>query len=124
MLIFTAENEMVYRISEQFLIPAITHETPVKERRQWLEAFNAGEVLALATSRVLNEGVNIPAASVAIVLSGSASSREHIQRLGRILRKLPEKEAILYEVVTAETTEEHISRKRGETKPRIMEAEN
>lgn len=114
-LIFTAENEMVYRISEQFLIPAITHETPVKERRQWLEAFNAGEVLALATSRVLNEGVNIPAASVAVVLSGSASSREHIQRLGRILRKQPEKEAILYEVVTAETTEEHISRKRGET---------
>jgi superfamily II DNA or RNA helicase len=113
-LIFTAENEMVYRLSEQFLIPAITHETPVKERRQWLEAFNAGEVLALATSRVLNEGVNIPAASVAIVLSGSASSREHIQRLGRILRKQPEKEAILYEVVTAETTEEHISRRRGE----------
>src|SRR5215210_2058904 len=39
-LIFTAENEMVYRISEQFLIPAITHETGIKERRQWLEAFN------------------------------------------------------------------------------------
>ncbi|HEY7546655.1 MAG TPA: DEAD/DEAH box helicase family protein, partial [Blastocatellia bacterium] len=99
-LIFTAENEMVYRISEQFLIPSITHETPIKERREWLEAFNRGEVLALATSKVLNEGVNIPAASVAVVLSGSGSSREHIQRLGRILRKQPDKEAILYEVVT------------------------
>jgi superfamily II DNA or RNA helicase len=120
-LIFTAENQTVYRISEQFLIPAITHETPVKERRLWLEAFNAGEVLALATSRVLNEGVNIPAASVAIVLSGSASSREHIQRLGRILRKQPEKEAILYEVVTAETTEEQISRRRGEAPQRLQE---
>lgn len=111
-LIFTAENEMVYRISEQLLIPAITHETGIKERRQWLEAFNAGEVMALATSKVLNEGVNIPEASVAIVLSGSGSSREHIQRLGRILRKQPEKEAILYEVVTSETTEENISRRR------------
>ena len=111
-LIFTAENEMVYRISEQLLIPAITHETGIKERRQWLEAFNAGEVLALATSKVLNEGVNIPEASVAIVLSGSGSSREHIQRLGRILRKQPGKEAILYEVVTSETTEENISRRR------------
>jgi superfamily II DNA or RNA helicase len=121
-LIFTAENQTVYRISEQFLIPAITHETPVKERRLWLEAFNAGEVLALVTSRVLNEGVNIPAASVAIVLSGSASSREHIQRLGRILRKQPEKEAILYEVVTAETTEEHISRRRGESPQKAMES--
>jgi superfamily II DNA or RNA helicase len=112
-LIFTAENEMVYRISEQFLIPAITHETGIKERRHWLEAFNKGEVLALATSKVLNEGVNIPAASVAIVLSGSGSSREHIQRLGRILRKQPDKEAILYEVVAAGTTEEGISRRRG-----------
>jgi superfamily II DNA or RNA helicase len=118
-LIFTAENETVYRISEQFLIPAITHETPIKERRLWLEAFNAGEVLALATSRVLNEGVNIPAASVAIVLSGTASSREHTQRLGRILRKQPEKEAILYEVITAETTEEHISRRRSENPQRM-----
>jgi superfamily II DNA or RNA helicase len=111
-LIFTAENEMVYRISEQFLIPAITHETGIKERRHWLEAFNQGDVLALATSKVLNEGVNIPEASVAVILSGSGSSREHIQRLGRILRKQPDKEAILYEVVTSETTEENISRRR------------
>lgn len=112
-LIFTAENEMVYRISEKFLIPAITHETNIKERRQWLEAFNKGDVLALATSKVLNEGVNIPDASVAVVLSGSGSTREHIQRLGRILRKQPDKEAILYEVVTADTTEEHISKRRS-----------
>jgi superfamily II DNA or RNA helicase len=112
-LIFTAENEMVYRISEKFLVPSITHATPVKERRAWLEAFNQGEVLALATSKVLNEGVNIPAASVAVVLSGSGSTREHIQRLGRILRKQPDKEAILYEVVTRDTTEEQISRRRG-----------
>lgn len=114
-LIFTAENEMVYRISEMFLIPAITHETPVKERRQWLESFNQGDILALATSKVLNEGVNIPDAAIAIVLSGSGSSREHIQRLGRILRKQPDKEAILYEVVAADTTEEGISRRRGGT---------
>src|SRR5262249_13293518 len=65
-LIFTADNETVYSISQQFLIPAITHETPIKERRAWLEAFNCGEVLALATSKVLNEGVNIPEAAVAV----------------------------------------------------------
>jgi superfamily II DNA or RNA helicase len=113
-LIFTAENEMVYSISEQFCIPDITHQTSIKERKSWLEAFNRGDVLALATSKVLNEGVNIPEASVAIILSGSGSTREHIQRLGRILRKQPDKEAILYEVVTSETTEEHISRRRSD----------
>jgi superfamily II DNA or RNA helicase len=114
-LIFTAENEMVYRISEKFFIPAITHQTAIKERRGWLEAFNQGDVLALATSKVLNEGVNIPEAAVAVVLSGSGSTREHIQRLGRILRKQPGKEAILYEVVASETTEERISERRRNT---------
>nr|MBA2341702.1 ATP-dependent helicase [Pyrinomonadaceae bacterium] len=111
-LIFTQENEMVYRISEQFFVPAITHHTGIKERREWLEAFNKGEVLALATSKVLNEGVNIPEAAIAIVLSGSGSTREHIQRLGRILRKQPGKEAILYEVIATDTTEEYISQRR------------
>ena len=115
-LIFTAENEMVYRISNDYLIPAITHETNVKERKFWLDAFNAGDVLALATSKVLNEGVNIPDASVAIILSGSGSSREHIQRLGRILRKHEGKQAIMYEVVTRDTTEEYTSQKRSDAR--------
>lgn len=115
-LIFTAENEMVYRISSDFLIPAITHETNVKERRFWLEALNKGDVAALATSKVLNEGVNIPDASVAIILSGSGSSREHIQRLGRILRKKEGKQAVLYEVVTRNTSEEYISQRRSDAR--------
>lgn len=115
-LIFTAENAAVYQISQKFLIPAITHETNIKERKQWLEAFNSGDVLALATSKVLNEGVNVPDASVAIVLSGSGSSREHIQRLGRILRKHGDKQAILYEVVTRDTTEENTSRRRSDAR--------
>ena len=79
---------------------------------RYYDAFNRGEILALATSKVLNEGINIPEASVAVVLSGSGSSREHIQRLGRILRKQPGKEAILYEVVTADTAEERMSDRR------------
>lgn len=112
-LIFTADNEMVYRISQDFLIPAITHETNIKERKFWLDAFNRGDVLALVTSKVLNEGVNIPDASVAIVLSGSGSSREHIQRLGRILRKKENKQAILYEIVARQTAEEFIAQKRS-----------
>jgi superfamily II DNA or RNA helicase len=115
-LIFTAENEMVYRISRDFLIPAITHETNIKERKFWLDAFNKGEVSALATSKVLNEGVNIPDASVAIILSGSGSSREHIQRLGRILRKKENKQAILYEVVSRHTAEEFTSQKRSDVR--------
>ncbi len=111
-IIFTSDNDTVYAISAAFLIPAITHQTPTKERKAILEGFNRGDYLALATSKVLNEGVNVPEASVAIILSGSGSIREHVQRLGRVLRKREGKQAILYEVVTAGTVEENISRRR------------
>ncbi|WP_394649365.1 DEAD/DEAH box helicase family protein [uncultured Deinococcus sp.] len=111
-LIFTDDNATVYRISREFLIPAITHQTPVKERHELLEKFRAGRYRVLVTSRVLNEGVDVPEASVAVVLSGTATEREYIQRLGRILRRAEGKQAALYEVVTEGTTEERVSRQR------------
>jgi superfamily II DNA or RNA helicase len=114
MLIFTTDNATVYRISQQFLIPAITYQTPVKERHEILTKFRAGEYKTLVASHVLNEGVDVPAASIAIILSGTGSPREYIQRLGRILRKGNDKNkrAILYEVVTEDTSEEGTSQRR------------
>jgi superfamily II DNA or RNA helicase len=115
-LIFTADNTTVYRISQQLLIPAITHQTPVKERHEILTKFREGEYNTLVASHVLNEGVDVPAASVAIILSGTGSTREYIQRLGRVLRKgnVANKQAILYEVVAEDTSEEGTSaRRRG-----------
>lgn len=115
-LIFTADNATVYRISQEFLIPAITHQTPVKERHEILTRFREGEYKTLVASHVLNEGVDVPAASVAIILSGTGSAREYIQRLGRVLRKGKGKDKIarLYEVVAEDTSEEGTSaRRRG-----------
>ncbi len=111
-LIFTHDNATVYTIARQFLVPVITHQTKTKERREVLERFNSGAYPIVATSRVLNEGVNVPEANVAIILSGSGSVREHVQRLGRILRKSGDKEATLYEVVTRGTVEEFTSNRR------------
>lgn len=111
-IIFTADNATVYRISRELLVPAITHQSPVKERRAILEAFNKGQYPVVVTSRVLNEGVDIPAANVAIVLSGSGSVREHVQRLGRILRAAQNKTAVLYEIVAQNTSEAFTSEKR------------
>lgn len=120
-LIFTADNATVYRVSQEFLIPAITHQTPVKERHEILTRFREGEYKALVASHVLNEGVDVPAASIAIILSGTGSAREYIQRLGRVLRKGKDlnKRALLYEVVAEETTEEGVSRRRRE-QPRAL----
>ena len=124
-LIFTADNATVYRISQEFLIPALTHQTPVKERHETLTRFKAGEYKTLVASHVLNEGVDVPAASVAIILSGTGSAREYVQRLGRVLRKGDEhKLAIMYEVIAEDTSEEGTSkRRRGvvETQNRQLE---
>ena len=116
-LIFTADNATVYQISQNLLIPAITHQTPVKERHEILTKFKSGEYNTLVASNVLNEGVDVPAASIAIILSGTGSTREYIQRLGRILRKgnTENKQATLYEVIAEDTSEEGTSaRRRGE----------
>ena len=111
-LIFTADNATVYQIARRFLVPAITHQTKAKERRGILERFHSGEYSVVVTSRVLNEGVDVPAANVGIILSGTGSVREHVQRLGRLLRKHGDKQALLYEVVTRGTAEEFTSERR------------
>ncbi|MFA5625269.1 MAG: DEAD/DEAH box helicase family protein [Bradymonadales bacterium] len=111
-IIFTADNDTVYRISKLLLVPAITHQSNAKERRRVLDDFNAGRYPVLVTSRVLNEGVDVPEANVAIVLSGSGSVREHVQRLGRILRAREGKSAVLYEFVAEGTNEEFTSQRR------------
>jgi len=111
-IIFTADNATVYDIARSYLLPAITHQTKIKERKQMLERFHKGEYSVLVTSQVLNEGVDVPAASVGIVLSGSGSIKENVQRLGRILRKYKDKQAVLYEVVARGTAEEFTSDKR------------
>ena len=112
MIVFTHDNATAYDISRRHLVPAITHQTDAKERRWILQAFRDGDVRAVVTSRVLNEGVDVPNANVAVVMSGSASVREHVQRLGRILRRAENKEAVLYEVIASGTSEESMSERR------------
>src|SRR5690606_11488602 len=111
-LVFTQDYATAYAVSRRFLIPAITHLTKVKERSEILERFASGQYGAIVTSKVLNEGVDVPDASVAIVISGSGSVREHVQRLGRIPRRKDNKRAILYELVSAGTSETFTSQRR------------
>lgn len=115
MIIFTEHNSLVYAISKQFLIPAITHTTQKDERADILQKFRTGKYNTVVTSKVLEEGIDVPEASVGIILSGSGSKREYKQRLGRILRKKEGKLAVLYELVSKKTTEVGISRRRKDT---------
>ena len=113
-IIFTEDNATVYAISDRLLVPAITHQTKSTARHAILAALNAGSLGAVVTSTGLNDGGNVQAAHLAIVLSGSGWGREHVQRLGRVLRKRGDKQAVLYELVSAGTAEERTSAKRRE----------
>lgn len=112
MIIFTDDNETAYRIGSSFILPVITHKTKDRDRKKFLEAFKSGELKVLVTSRVLNEGVDVPEASVGVIVSGTGAVREHVQRLGRILRPRPGKRALLYELVSRATNEVHVNQRR------------
>ena len=112
-IVFTASTDLVYELSERFLLPAITHRTPTGERREILRRFREGTYSRVVTANVLDEGVDVPDASVGVLLSGSGSQREFTQRLGRLLRpKADGRRAVLYEVVTEETAEQRVADRR------------
>jgi superfamily II DNA or RNA helicase len=112
-IVFTAHTDLVYRLSERYLLPAITSETGTEERRETLDRFRDGTYSRVVTANVLDEGVDVPDANVAVVLAGSGSEREFTQRLGRILRPKDDGgRALLYEVVSEETAEERVANRR------------
>ncbi|WP_267642703.1 DEAD/DEAH box helicase [Haloarchaeobius amylolyticus] len=114
-ILFTAHNDLAYDISERFLVPVITHHTGTTERRDILDRFRDGRYSRVVTSNVLDEGVDVPDANVAVILSGTGSEREFTQRLGRILRpKEGGGRALLYEIISEETAETRVAdRRRG-----------
>lgn len=103
-IIFSEFNDMVYQISRNHLIPAITHETKSIEREDILGKFSKGEYSKIVTGKVLDEGWDCGSVNVGVIVSGTGQARQFIQRLGRILRP-KEGEAILYELVSPETLE-------------------
>ena len=111
-LVFTADNETAYAIAREHLIMPITCDIGRAEREDVLDRFKKGELRALVSARVLNEGLDVPAADVAIVVGGTQGQREHVQRVGRILRPATGKRALVFELVVRRTGEVFQARNR------------
>ncbi len=114
-LIFTADNTAAYAIARQHLVMPITCDIGRREREQALTLFREGSLRALVSARVLNEGLDVPDADVAIIVGGTQGEREHVQRIGRLLRPAQGKRAVVYELVAHATSETRTSaeRRRG-----------
>ncbi len=111
-LVFTSNNQSAYAVAREHLVMPITCDIGRREREQVLDRFRRGELRALVSARVLNEGVDIPDADVAVVLAGAMGEREHVQRIGRVLRPGDGKRAMVYELVAQGTTETAKARRR------------
>jgi superfamily II DNA or RNA helicase len=111
-IVFAGSNMMAMDISRRFLVPTLLNHSRKKERLTVLEGFRNGVFPVLVANQVLDEGVDVPEAKVAVVIGGHASTRQAKQRLGRILRKSGNSHATLYEVVCQDTKDEERSRQR------------
>jgi superfamily II DNA or RNA helicase len=113
-MVFVGDNETAYRVAREFLIMPFTCDIRRRERVSVLERFRTGSLRALVSARVLNEGIDVPDAEVAIVVAGRQGGREYVQRVGRVLRPREGKSALVYELVVRGTGEVSRSARRVE----------
>ena len=88
-LVFVADNQTAYTVAREHLVMPLTCDIGRTERQEVLDHFRAGTLRALVSAQVLNEGIDVPDAEVGIVVAGRMGEREHVQRVGRLLRPGP-----------------------------------
>ena len=104
--------DQLHKVAKLFNAPLITGKTPNAERDILYERFRNGEINVLTVSKVANFSINLPAANVAVQLSGTFGSRqEEAQRLGRILRPSGG-DSYFYSVVTRNSREQEFAHNR------------
>ena len=94
-IVFTEWVEAAEEAAETFRelgikAAAIHSGLPAESRRSLLEQFANGSLHVLCAPKVLDEGVDLPAADLGIILAASQSQRQMIQRMGRVLRRKPD----------------------------------
>ena len=93
-------DNMNYRVSQ------FTASENMNERMDLVRAFNNGDISSLVAIRCLDEGINIPSITDALILSSNDDYREFVQRRGRILRLYKDKEyANIYDVIVLPSVE-------------------
>jgi len=62
---------------------------PLNERIENISDYRQGKTNILVSCHALNEGFDVPESEIGIIVAGTSSARQWIQRMGRILRKTP-----------------------------------
>jgi ribonuclease E len=97
-IVYAAGVEHAYRLAREFRAAglkteAVSGRTPPVQLAETLAAYERGEINVLINAQLLAEGWNSPRATVCMHLAPTASRRVYQQRIGRIMRLAPRKEA-------------------------------
>ncbi|MEV4421431.1 DEAD/DEAH box helicase family protein [Patulibacter sp. NPDC049589] len=97
-VVYTAGVKHAYNVAESFRAldmkaEAVSGETPKRELAKILADYEAGEIDVLVNAQLLAEGWNSPRATICMHLAPTASKRIYQQRVGRVTRRHPGKEA-------------------------------
>jgi len=83
-----------------FIAVKFTQELNIDQRNLIIDQFEKGNIDVLVAMKILDEGVDIPNAKIAVLMSSTSNPREYIQRLGRILRIYDGKDyAYIYDII-------------------------
>lgn len=124
-LIFSATTEFAEDLQNTLGDICMTFHSKIKRKEQEMivKRFKdkRTKVRFLSSVQALNEGFNVPDCSLAIIAGSTSTKRTFIQQLGRVVRKQPDKEAIIVNLYTPGTQEEVWMKKRleGINKDRI-----
>ncbi|WP_249011732.1 DEAD/DEAH box helicase [Conexibacter sp. DBS9H8] len=97
-VVYAAGVKHAYNVAESFRAlgmkaQAVSGETPKRELARILADYEAGKVDVLVNAQLLAEGWNSPRATICMHLAPTASKRIYQQRVGRVTRRHPGKEA-------------------------------
>lgn len=102
-----AASEAASRFAELGVNSAVLNSSmDMSERKEVFAAFEDGEHELVAAPRLLDEGVDVPSADLAIVLASSRSRRQMVQRMGRVVRKKQDGRVARLAVLYVEETSE------------------
>ena len=97
-IVYAAGVDHAYNLAQEFRAAglkaeAVSGRTPPVKLAETLAAYERGDINVLINAMLLAEGWNSPRATVCMHLAPTASKRVYQQRIGRIMRTHPRKEA-------------------------------
>ena len=102
-------NKIFEYLREKELKVGIYHtDLPMDERVNSISQYREGAVNILVSCRALDEGLDVPESNTGIIVAGTSSVRQWIQRMGRILRKTPAKKFSRIYVVFIDLVEKDV----------------